>query len=182
MLQQQVRRLIDQAKTQNTTTGQLTAIVNSQSQLISQLLQQNQDAQAKLACMSKTGDDVYFTGCNVHIVSGAGATDGAVNGLGNLIVGYNEDVAVLFPGSPASLRSGSHNLVVGPGHSYSRYGGLVAGFINIITGSYASVSGGNGNTASGDYSSVSGGNDNRASGSTFQSRYESELSRGRFSC
>ena len=105
MLQRQVRRLIDQAKTQNTTTGQLTAIVNSQSQLISLLQQQNQDLQAKLGCMSKTGDDVYFTGCNVHVVSGSGATEGEVNGLGNLIVGYNEDDSPLLPPTPHSLAS-----------------------------------------------------------------------------
>ena len=67
-LRQLVKKLIDQAKAQSTTTGQLTAIVNSQSQLISLLQQQNQELQAKLGCMSKTGDDVYFTACNVHVV------------------------------------------------------------------------------------------------------------------
>src|SRR5262245_43761212 len=45
--------------------------------------------QAILACMSKVGTDVIFNGCNVHIRSGAGATNSVTNGLGNLIVGYN---------------------------------------------------------------------------------------------
>jgi len=49
--------------------------------------------------------------------SGSGATEGMINGLGNLIVGYNEDV-----GSNAT-RTGSHNLVVGIEHSYSSYAG-----------------------------------------------------------
>lgn len=161
-LQQQVKRLIDQAKTQSTTTGQLTAIVNSQSQLISLLQQQNQELQAKLGCMSKTGDDVYFTGCNVHVRNGSGATDRAVNGLGNLIVGYNEDAASL--GFPSSLRGGSHNLIVGIAHSYTSYGGLVVGFMNSIIGPSATVSGGTQNTASGIFSSISGGGTNRAIG------------------
>ncbi len=35
------------------------------------------------------GPHVIFAGVNVHIQSGGGATDGPLNGLGNLIVGYN---------------------------------------------------------------------------------------------
>src|SRR4051812_43116612 len=31
---------------------------------------------------------IRFTGVNVQVVSGSGATDGAVNGAGNLVVGY----------------------------------------------------------------------------------------------
>lgn len=33
---------------------------------------------------------VEFSSVNVQVVSGSGATNGAVNGEGNLIVGYNE--------------------------------------------------------------------------------------------
>lgn len=105
------------------------------------------------------GDDVVFTGVNVHVRSGSGSTDGTVNGLGNLIVGYNEDV-----GGDAA-RTGSHNLIVGPEHSYSSYGGFVAGYYNSVSGANASVSGGYDNRASGSYSSVSGGLSNTASGS-----------------
>jgi|KBSSwiStaDraftv2_1062776.scaffolds.fasta_scaffold842272_1 hypothetical protein len=144
--------------------GQLTAVVNSQSQLISLLQLQNQDLQAKLGCMSKTGDEVFFTGCNVHIVSGSGATEEAVNGLGNLIIGYNEDAPAVLSFAPPSIRGGSHNLVIGPGHSYPSYGGLVAGRVNSVTGPNATVSGGVSNTASGHWSSVSGGEQNNASG------------------
>src|SRR5687767_725294 len=66
------------------------------------------NAQATIACMHTVGDDVFFEGCNVHIRSGSGATNAAVNGLGNLIIGYNEDTISPFP--PAQ-RTGSHNLV-----------------------------------------------------------------------
>jgi hypothetical protein len=104
------------------------------------------------------GQDFVFTGVNVHVRSGSGATDGTINGLGNLIVGYNEARSL------GSDKSGSHNLVVGPNHNYTSYGGLVAGYQNTISGGWASVSGGRNNTASGNYSSVSGGFANIASG------------------
>ena len=174
-LQQQVRQLIENARNQNNVLTQLTVAVRSQSNSIDQLQQQNQALAAKLGCVSPTSTrtDLYFDGCNVHIVSGSGATNGAVNGLGNLIIGYNEDGASICPvceppaGHPGPRQiGGSHNLVVGPGHSYTSYGGLVAGFYNAITGAYASVSGGIANTASGPRSSVSGGNGNIASGSS----------------
>jgi hypothetical protein len=43
-------------------------------------------------CASQVGTEVFFTGCNVNIQSGSGSTDGPVNGLGNLSVGYNANV------------------------------------------------------------------------------------------
>ena len=104
-------------------------------------------------------DTIRFSGVNVQIVDGSGDTMGAVTGLGNLIVGYNELRA------SDNDRTGSHNLVVGPRHNYSSYGGLVAGYQNTVAGSYASVSGGENNTAGGNAASVSGGARNTASGS-----------------
>ncbi len=53
---------------------------------------------------------------------------------------------------------------MGIDHTYSSYGGLVAGSGNIISGPFASVSGGRGNSASGPSASVSGGFLNGASG------------------
>ncbi len=138
-----------------------------------------------------------FTGVNVQIVNGSGQS--IINGLGNLIVGYNEEY-VWDPASnfcskgnfdnqtdcetnganwAGSFKTGSHNLVVGNGHSYSQYGGVVFGSRNVInragatvkggaynraTGAFSSVSGGTDNTSSGDKSSVSGGWSNLASG------------------
>lgn len=115
------------------------------------------DLQTLTASMSLVADDLFFTGVNVNVVSGSGTTDGTVNGLGNLIVGYNESDF----GDP--IRTGSHNLVVGPSHSYSSYSGMVVGYRNSIQGAYSVVSGGQYNTASGDWSAVSGGGSNTAS-------------------
>jgi hypothetical protein len=110
------------------------------------------------------GPHVIFDGVNVHIRSGSGDTSDALSpiGLGNLIIGYNEETP--FPTTPPTLRTGSHNLVVGSEHGYTSYGGFVAGFRNNITGAASSVSGGTVNTASGENSSVSGGATNTASG------------------
>lgn len=103
------------------------------------------------------GPHWILTGVNLHVRNGLEGTDTA-NGLGNLLVGYNE-----FSSSSAP-RVGSHNLVVGPKHGYSSYGGLVAGAENDVTGASASVTGGERNFASGTASSVIGGGFNRATG------------------
>jgi len=98
----------------------------------------------------------------VHIRSGSGTTDdgGALTGLGNLIIGYNEEPL----GFAAGERAGSHNLSIGTGHRYLNFGGLVAGRRNTVSGVEASVSGGLNNTATGNFASVSGGVNNAASG------------------
>jgi hypothetical protein len=102
--------------------------------------------------------EVVITGANLRIVNGLRGTATA-NGLGNLIVGYNEP---RHDGD--NERTGSHNVVVGLGHNFSSFGGLVVGRQNALRGAFASVSGGFDNTASGDSASVSGGIFNRASG------------------
>ena len=111
-----------------------------------------------LANVTRSGSDITFSGVNVHVVNGTGTTTGPPNGVGNLIVGYNQ---VRGTGDD---RTGSHNIVVGDYNNYSSYGGLVAGRVNTISGAYASVSGGGSNTASGYAASVSGGEANTASG------------------
>lgn len=109
---------------------------------------------------SPGGDPVVtlqISGANLQILNGTGET-GMKNGLGNLIIGYNE------PGAAASDRSGSHNFVVGPRHQYSSFGGAVIGADNTISGEYATVTAGSGNTASGRFSTVSASFSNTASG------------------
>lgn len=96
-----------------------------------------------------------FTGVNVQIVNGMGATE-TTNGYGNLVVGYNKGP------TGTSLRKGSHNVVVGDEHSYQSYGGLVSGYKNTISGKWANATGGGRNVASGDFSSVCGGQQNKA--------------------
>jgi hypothetical protein len=161
--------------------------------------------------LSPDGSTALFNGVNVQIVNGLGNTE-TTNGTGNLIVGYNETnpgtvmplLLICSDGAyrdqqsctanggvwGANQRTGSHNLVIGTWHSYTQYGGVVAGHSNAINRGYANVTGGGfniasgfvstvsgggarpsftgpfqqGNIASGDYSSISGGTINTASG------------------
>ena len=100
---------------------------------------------------------VRLTGANFQVVNGLGATD-SLNGLGNLIVGYNELRGV------SDNRTGSHNIVGGNENNYTAAAGHVVGEQNDVSGFGSSVSGGSANTALGDHSSVSGGNRNTVSG------------------
>jgi hypothetical protein len=117
------------------------------------------------------GPNIVFSGANIHILSGSGSTFDNFNnnptGLGNLIIGYDEDPAVRggFPLNPGD-RGGSHNLVIGTGNRFTRaaFGGLVAGELNTISNIETSVAGGGNNIASGGIASVLGGVSNRASG------------------
>ncbi len=124
---------------------------------------------------SLSGPHWIIEGANVHVRSGAGNTPDrcfagnpgypncdSLTGLGNLIVGYNERIAVRR--EPPELRTGSHNLIVGRHQSYSSFGGFLAGSMNEITHAHASVCGGTNNRATGQFSSVSGGVGNVASG------------------
>jgi hypothetical protein len=92
---------------------------------------------------------LVISAVNVQIVNGQGATE-TTNGVGNLIVGYDEL-------GPLNAHTGSHNLVGGSHNGYTSHGGLVVGFDNTIAGAYASVSGGSINHASGAFASISGG-------------------------
>jgi hypothetical protein len=111
---------------------------------------------------------IVFREVNVQIVSGLGAAGGCwphdapTNGLGNLIVGYNEPRGENCGLIPA-VRTGSHNVVIGSGHSYTGQGGFVAGQLNTIASTGTSVCGGLLNTANELWASVSGGQYNRAS-------------------
>jgi hypothetical protein len=113
---------------------------------------------------------IQFTGANVQIVDGEGKTE-TTNGMGNLIVGYDES-----PGT----QTGSHNLVLGSHQTFTSFGAVLGGIDDTASGPFsdvfgmenvasgghgASVTGGRKNTASGeDGASVSGGEENTASG------------------
>ena len=101
---------------------------------------------------------VRISGINVQIVNDSGTTDGNPDGLGNLIIGYNE-----LRGA-GDDHTGSHNLVTGRRNNYKSFGGLVAGSNNEVSGAWSSVNGGFRNSASANNSSVSGGFNNSASG------------------
>ena len=137
------------------------------------------------------GDETYttvrFSGVNVQIVNGLDATNGnpddayttvtadtEVNGLGNLIIGYNVVRTDAIGADPASdpelgddpvenTRTGSHNLVIGDRHNYSSFAGIVAGRTGEITAPFATVTGGYTNVASAVCASVVGGCSNTAS-------------------
>jgi len=103
---------------------------------------------------SLKGPHILYEGVNVHLRSGSGSTDDGVRltGLGNLVVGYNEEPNDLDPGE----RDGSHNLIIGREHRFLSFGGLVAGHGNTVSGREATITGGNHNVASGPQSSISG--------------------------
>lgn len=107
-----------------------------------------------------TGPNIVFTGANLHVVNGA-LGRGKVNGLGNLIIGYDEAPVNLQPGD----RSGSHNLVMGEDNTFTSkgVGGVVFGVNNRLDAFFTSILGGINNTAAGgaDYSVIVGGDSNR---------------------
>jgi hypothetical protein len=117
---------------------------------------------------SREKNEIFLTGANLHIVNGLGQTacgtaeepiPDCPNGLGNLIVGYNEP-----RGEEENTRTGSHNVVVGQEHNFSSFGGAVIGRLNTISGAFAVVSGGELNVASGMGAAVTAGRLNTASG------------------
>jgi hypothetical protein len=110
-----------------------------------------------LVHFSRNGNDIFITAANLHVLNGQNSTQ-ATNGLGNIIIGYNESRG----GAGPDVRTGSHMLVVGDQLNYSSFGGIVAGILNTASGGYSSVSGRSGNVASGDFSSIGGGTLNRA--------------------
>ena len=175
-----------------------------QQQLQIQSLQaQNQALRSDLASMIEINDYVFlnhvdgrptilFHGVNLQVVNGAG--NESINGLGNILIGYDSERYASGPFAPecskgtgigndfqAVIRteaeclaaggtwqrdhkSGSHYLVVGEYHNYSARGGIVAGMANTSNSPGASVTGGFYNAANGWGSSVSGGGRNRATG------------------
>jgi hypothetical protein len=136
--------------------------------------------------LGATATAIRFEGVNVQIVNGLGATNGdlleptaydstlaTVNGVGNLIVGYNEPF-----GGTYGERTGSHVLVVGVGNQYRSFGGLVAGSDNILQGPFSAITGGSDNHAEGALSAVCGGVGNHTSKefSTVAGGYDNEAS------
>lgn len=116
------------------------------------------DPDGILSLFTRNGADLYLNGANLHVTNGTGDTT-TTNGVGNIIIGYNESRTLT-----ANNRTGSHMLVVGDFNNFSGFGGIVVGSENSTEGAYSSVSGGQGNVASGSNASISGGRDNLASG------------------
>ena len=129
------------------------------------------------------GPHVIFEGVNVHVRSGMGPVTDVIeaysfnaasgtygttlytNGLGNLIIGYDE-LPCAARGCPAlpARREGSHNLVVGIGHQFSDLGALLAGVNSVSGAPSANVLGGWNNQALSMTASILGGEVNQAIG------------------
>lgn len=114
--------------------------------------------------VQRSGNSLVFNGMNLEVNNGTGVTDGEINGLGNIIIGYNENIFPYLGNGPSSQKTGSHNLVVGKGNNYMSYGGIVSGLNNWISGTYATITGGERNQALGGFSSVFAGSLNQAAG------------------
>ena len=99
---------------------------------------------------------VQFLGVNVQVVNGETKTN-TTNGLGNLVIGYDENAL-------KHAQTGSHDLILGEEQTFTSFGGIADGFGNTISGAFASVTGGWKNVASGELSSVHGGGENQATG------------------
>lgn len=160
-----------QAQSPGVNLAQLVAQVNTLKAQVATL-------QAKTAPLSLSSDPnvggtntlLTIKGVNVEIENGMNSTE-TQNGLGNLILGYNEN-------TNSNQRTGSHNIVAGPFNSYTSSAGMVVGYKNtssnleaVALGEYntasgisATVSGGQSNTASNEAAAVSGGAFNIASG------------------
>jgi hypothetical protein len=114
----------------------------------------------KLVCVSPNSNDKAFilSGCNLHVENGMTSRSTLVgaNSLGNVVIGYNE-------GGARSI-TGSHNLVLGVGNSYTKSGGIVSGRSNTLNADLAVLLGGENNVASGLDSVLAGGKRNVASG------------------
>lgn len=123
----------------------------------SQLQRSNNVVRRKLFCAFRSrGAEVRFDRCNVHIRNGTG-NPRSVNGKGNLLIGPTSLGANL-------VQTGSHNIVVGSGHSFTSYGALIGGADNVANRPLATVTGGRGGTASAQSATVTGGERATASG------------------
>ena len=108
-----------------------------------------------LSGVSRAGSTLVFNGHRIFSWTRAREAHRVPsNGLGNLIIGYNEN---------PRTQTGSNNLVIGDDQSFTSYGAIVAGLDNTASAPYASIPGGAANTASGYGSSVNGGYSNTAS-------------------
>jgi len=100
---------------------------------------------------------ITIDGANLRIVNGLGSTE-STNGLGNLILGYNEDTGAL------ECRGGSHNIVAGTDNGYEGFAGVVRGRDNFVDGGYSLIMTGTDNEIVGDASAIVSGWDQDVTG------------------
>jgi hypothetical protein len=103
---------------------------------LEQIVPRLDDAVGGLSELSRVVDfddagDLMLVGVNLRVVNGLGFTH-LGNGKGNILIGY---------GTSGMNTSGSHNLVIGDGHTVSSHSGLVSGRANHINGPHAAAIG-----------------------------------------
>lgn len=98
---------------------------------------------------------VRFTGVNVQIRNGTGSTDGAGDGTGNLVVGWNE-------ADDNDMRDGSHNVIVGSHHAWTGHSSIATGMDHALLGEGGAAIGGVANTAAAAGTALIGGQDNHS--------------------
>jgi len=113
---------------------------NSRKSAIVEIANTLNTLETKLKFVTTDAKTMYVTGANLEIRNG---NSSLVNGLGNLIVGYNPTRV------SGNIRTGSHNLVFGNYANYSSTYGIVGGEFNdllaprsvIMSGQYNAVTG-----------------------------------------
>ena len=99
------------------------------SQTSTQLQAEIAAIQATLQFVTTSGTTMTISGANLVVNNGAAKT-ATENGLGNIVIGYNE---LGNSNSGGDERTGSHNLILGSQNSFSSYGGIIAGSDNTIS-------------------------------------------------
>ena len=101
---QELNEKLEKTRSELATTQAELAVIKSNTVLgLDGLLQLTQDANGF--------NTVLFSGANVQVINGNGATDSS-NGLGNIVIGYNKSNEVFID------RNGSHNIILGDEQTY----------------------------------------------------------------
>ena len=122
---------------------------------------QLEDAQEALALVNallpllsvEAGDHgpvVLLSGANLQVVNGEGSTE-TVNGLGNVIIGYDEattDTEV------EDVKEASHSIIAGKGHRYEGYGGIITGEENYLQGNNSVILATTGSSSASDFTVI----------------------------
>ena len=103
---------------------------------------------------------IKISGANLQVVNGAGAIQN-LNGLGNVIIGYDEHAADI-------KQTGSHDLVLGDRQTFTSWAGLLAGSKNSVTAPLG-VSFGFANEVKARWATITGGYFNVAGGTGHRS-------------
>lgn len=90
-------------------------------QTVEQLQQTVEELHALLGGVTRVDDNIIINGVNVQFVNGTGSTYDQINGLGNLIIGDNEDDLNYYGGY--RTRTGTYKFVIGSNHIYSSSNG-----------------------------------------------------------